>query len=41
MSGELKKIVCDANVDLIVSVGIYTEGDISDIFEDRRYVVFK
>lgn len=42
MLEELKKAVCDANLDLVAKgVVIYTWGNVSGISEDRKYVVIK
>ena len=42
MLDELKKIVCNANLQLVSSgVVIYTWGNVSGISEDRRYMVIK
>ena len=42
MLKELKKIVCDANLDLVAKgVVIYTWGNVSGISDDRKYMVIK
>ena len=42
MLEELKKSVCDANMDLVAKgVVIYTWGNVSGISEDRRYMIIK
>ena len=42
MLEELKKSVCDANLDLVAKgVVIYTWGNVSGISEDRRYMIIK
>ena len=42
MLDELKKKVCDANLDLVEKgVVIYTWGNVSGISEDRKYMVIK
>lgn len=42
MLEELKKIVCDANLELVArGVVIYTWGNVSGISDDRRYMVIK
>lgn len=42
MLEELKKLVCDANLDLVVKgVVIYTWGNVSGISDDRKYMVIK
>ena len=42
MLEELKKIVCEANLDLVAKgVVIYTWGNVSGISEDRKYMVIK
>lgn len=42
MLEELKKIVCDANLDLVAKgVVIYTWGNVSGISDDRKYMVIK
>ena len=42
MLEELKKIVCDANLDLVAKgVVIYTWGNVSGISDDRRCMVIK
>lgn len=42
MLEDLKKIVCDANLDLVTKgVVIYTWGNVSGISEDRKYMVIK
>lgn len=42
MLDELKKAVCDANLDLVTKgVVIYTWGNVSGISEDRQYMVIK
>lgn len=42
MLEELKKIVCDANLDLVAQgVVIYTWGNVSGISGDRKYIVIK
>ena len=42
MLEELKKIVCDANLDLVEKgVVIYTWGNVSGISDDRKYMVIK
>lgn len=42
MLEELKKIVCDANLDLVnKGVVIYTWGNVSGISDDRKYMVIK
>ncbi len=42
MLEELKKIVCDANLDLVAKgVVIYTWGNVSGISDDREYMVIK
>lgn len=42
MLEELKKQVCDANLDLVAKgVVIYTWGNVSGISDDRKYIVIK
>lgn len=42
MLEELKKIVCDANLELVTrGVVIYTWGNVSGISKDRKYMVIK
>lgn len=42
MLEELKKLVCDANLDLVAKgVVIYTWGNVSGISDDRKYMVIK
>ena len=42
MLEELKKKVCDANLDLVEKgVVIYTWGNVSGISDDRKYMVIK
>ena len=42
MLEELKKVVCDANLDLVAKgVVIYTWGNVSGISDDRKYMVIK
>lgn len=42
MLEELKKSVCDANMDLVAKgVVIYIWGNVSGISEDRRYMIIK
>ena len=42
MLEQLKKSVCDANLDLVAKgVVIYTWGNVSGISEDRKYMVIK
>ena len=42
MLEELKKIVCDANLELVArGVVIYTWGNVSGISKDRKYMVIK
>lgn len=42
MLEELKKLVCEANLDLVAKgVVIYTWGNVSGISEDRKYMVIK
>ena len=42
MLEELKKIVCDANLDLVAKgVVIYTWGNVSGISDNRKYMVIK
>lgn len=42
MLEELKKIVCDANLELVArGVAIYTWGNVSGISKDRKYMVIK
>lgn len=42
MLEQLKKLVCDANLDLVTQgVVIYTWGNVSGISEDRKYMVIK
>lgn len=42
MLEELKKQVCDANLDLVAKgIVIYTWGNVSGITEDRKYMVIK
>ena len=42
MLEQLKKEVCDANLDLVAKgVVIYTWGNVSGISEDRKYMVIK
>ena len=42
MLEELKKVVCDANLDLIEKgIVIYTWGNVSGISDDRKYMVIK
>lgn len=42
MLEDLKKIVCDANLDLVEKgVVIYTWGNVSGISDDRKYMVIK
>ena len=42
MLEELKKIVCDVNLDLVAKgVVIYTWGNVSGISDDRKYMVIK
>lgn len=42
MLEELKKLVCDANLELVAKgVVIYTWGNVSGISDDRRYMVIK
>ena len=42
MLEELKKTVCEANLDLVAKgVVIYTWGNVSGITEDRKYMVIK
>lgn len=42
MLEELKKTVCDANLDLVAKgVVIYTWGNVSGISDDRKYMVIK
>lgn len=42
MLEQLKKAVCDANLDLVVKgVVIYTWGNVSGISDDRKYMVIK
>ena len=42
MLEELKKVVCDANLDLVAKgVVIYTWGNVSGISDDRNYIVIK
>ena len=42
MLEELKKLVCDANLDLVAKgVVIYTWGNVSGISDDRKYMAIK
>lgn len=42
MLEELKKLVCDANLDLVAKgVVIYTWGNVSGISDDRKYMIIK
>lgn len=42
MLEELKKVVCNANLDLVAKgVVIYTWGNVSGISDDRKYMVIK
>lgn len=42
MLDELKKMVCDANLDLVAKgVVLYTWGNVSGISDDRKYMVIK
>ena len=42
MLEELKKAVCEANLDLVnKGVVIYTWGNVSGISDDRKYMVIK
>lgn len=42
MLEELKKVVCDANLDLVAKgMVIYTWGNVSGISDDRKYMVIK
>lgn len=42
MLEELKKLVCDANLDLVAKgVVVYTWGNVSGISDDRKYMIIK
>lgn len=42
MLEELKRVICDANLDLVAKgIVIYTWGNVSGISDDRKYMVIK